>query len=74
MIEVQAQDYRSCTGFLVADRQQNQHKKRLANNIRPSTSKPLILAKPGPSQARNHHSSSPHHPEKIPVKNQPQAV
>ena len=33
-----------CAGFLVADVQQNQQKKCLVNNIRPSTSKPLILA------------------------------
>ena len=45
-----------CTGFFAADMQQNQQKKTLlANNIRPSTSKPLIpwiLAKPGPSQSQ----------------------
>ena len=39
-----------CAGSLVADMYQNQQKKRLAIIIRLSTSKPLILAKPGPSQ------------------------
>ena len=33
-----------CAGSLVADMLQNQHRKRLANIIRLSTSKPLILA------------------------------
>ena len=39
-----------CAGSLVADMYQNQQRTRLANFIRLSTSKPLILAKPGPSQ------------------------
>ena len=38
-------------GSLVADTEHNQQRKRLANIIRLSISKPLILAKPGPSQA-----------------------
>ena len=41
-----------CAGSLVADMYQNQHKKCLANITRLSTSKPMILAKPGPSQDR----------------------
>ena len=42
-----------CAGFVVADMQQNhQHRKRLANLIKPSTSTPLIIAKPGPSQGQ----------------------
>ena len=39
-----------CADSLVVDMLQNLHKKRLANIVRLSTSKPLILAKPGPSQ------------------------
>ena len=54
-----------CAGSLVADMQQNQQRKYLANIIRLSTSKPLILAKPGPSQG---HLSTVHHPEKTSVK------
>ena len=52
MIGVQTWDYRAVLAsewliLYVA----NQERKCLANIIRPSTSKPLILAKPGPSQA-----------------------
>ena len=39
-------------GFLVADMQQNQHRKNLAKLIRPSTSTQLIIAKPCPSQGQ----------------------
>ena len=39
-----------CAGSLVVDMQQTPQKKPLANIIRLSTSKPLILAKPSPSQ------------------------
>ena len=41
-----------CGGSLVADMQQNQQEKCLANILRPSTSKPLILAKPDPLQGQ----------------------
>ena len=36
----------------VAVMQQNLHRKSLANHIRLSTSTPLILTKPGPSQGQ----------------------
>ena len=39
-----------CAGFLVADTLQTQQKICLANIVSLSTSKPLILAKPDPSQ------------------------
>ena len=59
---MQTQKLQGCAGFLVADMQQNLQKKCLANIIRPSTSKPLILAKPETA------IRAPHHPGKTSVK------
>ena len=63
-----------CAGILVTDKQQNNRKKCLANIIRPSTSKPLIFAKPGSSQDLKTPFELSTPPRKDICQNQPRVV